>query len=114
MRRLILMTGKASNHVALWPGERAKILAELAHTQGQLACSYWQLGSAQSLTILGGSGNDIFDVQGLTPATPVTLLRRRLASVGSASSACKNAGTSRMRHLRELEWGNGNGRGSEG
>ena len=42
---LTLMTGEASSQVALWPGERAKVLAEFAHTQSQLAYSYWQLGS---------------------------------------------------------------------
>lgn len=41
---LTLLPGEASQ-VALWPGERAKVLTEFAHTQGQLAYSYWQLGS---------------------------------------------------------------------
>ena len=31
--------------VSLWPGDREKVLREFAFTQGQLAYSYWQLGS---------------------------------------------------------------------
>jgi hypothetical protein len=40
-----LVTGRDASQLALWPGERAKVLAEFAHTQSQLAYSYWQLGS---------------------------------------------------------------------
>jgi Concanavalin A-like lectin/glucanases superfamily len=50
---LTLMTGESSQ-VALWPGERAKALAEFAHTQSQIAYSYWQLGSEAG----GTSGSD--------------------------------------------------------
>jgi hypothetical protein len=42
---LVLTTGDEASQVALWPGDRAKVLAEFAHTQSQLAYSYWQLGS---------------------------------------------------------------------
>jgi hypothetical protein len=43
---LSLVTGgEDPSHVALLPGERAKVLSEFAHTQSQLAYSYWQLGS---------------------------------------------------------------------
>lgn len=43
---LEVVLGKASlSAVSLWPGNRDKVLREFAHTQGQLAYSYWQLGS---------------------------------------------------------------------
>lgn len=52
---LILITGgDQPSQLALLPGERAKVLAEFAHTQSQLAYSYWQLGSEA----YGTSGSD--------------------------------------------------------
>lgn len=53
-QNLSLVTGEESSQVALWPGERAKVLAEFAHTQSQLAYSYWQLGSEAN----GTNGSD--------------------------------------------------------
>lgn len=61
---LTLVTGARSS-LALQPGPRARVLAEFAHTQSQLAFSYWQLGSegegthgsnlaSPSFTLLGG------------------------------------------------------------
>jgi hypothetical protein len=42
------------SELRLWGGDRAKVLAEFAHTQSQLAYSYWQLGSEAG----GTSGAD--------------------------------------------------------
>jgi hypothetical protein len=42
------------NELLLWGGDRARVLAEFAHTQSQLAYSYWQLGSEAG----GTSGAD--------------------------------------------------------
>lgn len=42
---LTVVNGADSSEVALWPGERSKVRTEFAHTQSQLAYSYWQLGS---------------------------------------------------------------------
>lgn len=52
---LTLTTGEEASQVALWPGERAKVLTEFAKTQSQLAYSYWQLGSEAGN---GGAGSD--------------------------------------------------------
>lgn len=41
----LITGGKQPSELSLWPGERAKVLREFAHTQSQLAYSYWQLGS---------------------------------------------------------------------
>src|SRR5262249_9716079 len=54
MQGLTLVPGEESSQVVLWPGERAKVLAEFAHTQSQLAYSYWQLGSEAG----GTAGSD--------------------------------------------------------
>src|SRR5262249_17125693 len=54
MQGLTLVPGEESSQVALLPGERAKVLAAFAHTQSQLAYSYWQLGSEAG----GTAGSD--------------------------------------------------------
>lgn len=54
----LLLGEKNNSELSLWPGERARVLKEFAHTQSQLAFSYWQLGSEA-----GGS-------QGADPKNP--------------------------------------------
>lgn len=44
----IVLGEKNSSELSLWTGDRAKVLNEFAHTQSQLAFSYWQLGSEVS------------------------------------------------------------------
>jgi hypothetical protein len=42
---LKVVTRPGVGELSLWTGDRVKVLKEFAHTQSQLAYSYWQLGS---------------------------------------------------------------------
>jgi hypothetical protein len=59
------LTGdEGAGQLSLWPGERAKVLAEFGHTQSQLAFSYWQLGSEADGTRGADASNPGFALLG--------------------------------------------------